>query len=231
MPFEQLRETLLKAGFAPRHVRRYLAELRDHLDDLIQTQRDAGYDAEDAAIRAHARLGDDADLAAAMLARPRLRSWPARAPGLVFGLLPLLFLILLVALPVILLAGISEVIRLQAGGPGPTPDWFRDLVLFLCEAGNWSAAPFTAILFTIMAARQRLAPHWPLLAGALLAAIGLHMQASFPGPNHHGGSLGIGLSFPAMRGDMTAALMKILLTLTPALIYFALRLRSDRTSR
>ena len=54
MPFEALRERPLAAGIAPRHVRRYLAELNDHLDDLIQVQRDAGYDTEDAEIRAPA---------------------------------------------------------------------------------------------------------------------------------------------------------------------------------
>ena len=80
MPFEALRERLLQAGIAPRHVRRYLAELDDHLDDLIQVQRDAGYDTDDAEIRARARLGDDDDLTKAMLARPALYSLPARAP-------------------------------------------------------------------------------------------------------------------------------------------------------
>lgn len=54
MPFEALRERLLTAGIAPRHVRRYLAELNDHLDDRTQAQRDAGYDTEDAKIRARA---------------------------------------------------------------------------------------------------------------------------------------------------------------------------------
>lgn len=54
MPLEDLRERLLAAGIAPRHVRRYLAELEGHLDDLIQDQRDAGYDTEDATIRARA---------------------------------------------------------------------------------------------------------------------------------------------------------------------------------
>ena len=34
MRFEALRETLLQGGIAPRHVRRYLRELDDHLADL-----------------------------------------------------------------------------------------------------------------------------------------------------------------------------------------------------
>src|ERR1700730_5057535 len=54
-PFHELRERLLRAGVAPRHVRRYLAELADHLADLRAEEERAGaLDAERAAL---ARLG------------------------------------------------------------------------------------------------------------------------------------------------------------------------------
>ena len=88
MRFEGLRELLLKGGVAPRHVRRYLAELSQHLDDLTEKQRAQGYDDEDAALRARALLGEDRELAAAMLEQKSLRSLPARAPWLIFGVLP-----------------------------------------------------------------------------------------------------------------------------------------------
>src|ERR1700761_3953986 len=88
MRFEALREILLKGGIAPRHVRRYLAELTEHLDDLTEKQRAQGYDGEDAALRARALLGEDRDLAAAMLEQKSLRSITVRAPWLVFGILP-----------------------------------------------------------------------------------------------------------------------------------------------
>ena len=74
MRFEGLREILLKGGVAPRHVRRYLAELSEHLDDLTEKQRAQGYDGEDAALRARALLGEDRELAAAMLEQKSLRS-------------------------------------------------------------------------------------------------------------------------------------------------------------
>src|ERR1700744_1619828 len=88
MRFEALHEILLKGGVAPRHVRRYLAELTEHLDDLTEKQRAQGYDGEDAHLRPRALLGEDSELAAAMLEQKSLRSIPARAPWLVFGLLP-----------------------------------------------------------------------------------------------------------------------------------------------
>ena len=88
MPFDAVAETLLKGGIAPRHVRRYVRELADHLDDLTAQQRAAGYDGEEARTRARARLGDDSELAQAMLEQPGMRSWPARMPWLMFLLLP-----------------------------------------------------------------------------------------------------------------------------------------------
>jgi hypothetical protein len=50
MQFEHLRERLLKAGVAPGHVRRYLRELSDHLDDLAAAECKAGQ-SEEAAVR------------------------------------------------------------------------------------------------------------------------------------------------------------------------------------
>ncbi|HEX2760941.1 MAG TPA: permease prefix domain 1-containing protein, partial [Rhizomicrobium sp.] len=88
MPFDALAETLLKGGIAPRHVRRYIRELDEHLEDLTAQQCAAGYDREEAYAFARARLGDDSELAQAMLDQPAMRSWPARMPWLVFLLLP-----------------------------------------------------------------------------------------------------------------------------------------------
>src|ERR1700759_336913 len=96
MPFEAVTEQLLKGGVAPRHVRRYVRELDEHLDDLTAQQRASGYDGEDAAIRARARLGDDGELAQAMLEQPGMTSWPGRLPWLVFGILPPVAAVILV---------------------------------------------------------------------------------------------------------------------------------------
>ena len=55
--FANLEDRLLRGGIAPRHVKRYLRELSEHLADLTAAQRDAGFDAEDAAARTRAALG------------------------------------------------------------------------------------------------------------------------------------------------------------------------------
>ncbi len=54
MPFESVTEALLKGGITPRHVRRYIGELTDHLEDGIAQQKAAGFGDEDARIRARA---------------------------------------------------------------------------------------------------------------------------------------------------------------------------------
>ncbi len=74
MPFEDLREKLLRAGVAPRHVRRYLTELNEHLADLIQVQHGTGHTGEEAVLRARAALGTDDDLAGAMINRRGVKS-------------------------------------------------------------------------------------------------------------------------------------------------------------
>ena len=55
-PFNELRERLLWAGVAPRHVKRYLKELTDHLTDLRAEEERAGRTRQDAEAAALARL-------------------------------------------------------------------------------------------------------------------------------------------------------------------------------
>jgi hypothetical protein len=101
--FEDLREKLLMAGVAPRHVRRYLAELKDHLDDL---RGETG--SEEAAL---ARLGSLEDLAKPILARPELRSLTARYPSAILGIGPIALWLGAVVGSVCLLIVLTPVLR------------------------------------------------------------------------------------------------------------------------
>jgi hypothetical protein len=91
-PFNELRERLLRAGVAPRHVRRYLTELADHLADLRVEEEGAGRGRAEAESAALIRLGSTDNLAKAMIGQRQFQAWSARAPWAVFGLAPLLFL-------------------------------------------------------------------------------------------------------------------------------------------
>jgi len=76
--FDQLRERLLRAGIAPRHVGRYIAELRDHFDDLVREETANGLKRDEAENTARTRIGGNDALAAVMLVRPELRSLTSR---------------------------------------------------------------------------------------------------------------------------------------------------------
>jgi hypothetical protein len=166
MPFEAVAETLLKGGVAPRHVRRYVRELDDHLGDLTERQREAGYDGDDA--QARARLGDDRELAQAMLNQPGVRSWPARLPWLVFILLPP---ILTIAIGLLFYAAFYFVgdgaAKINAVVPVPQ-DWLIGVSVAAMTAINVLAVPVMAVLLAVLADRQRLKLLWPLLGITLL---------------------------------------------------------------
>jgi hypothetical protein len=202
MPFEAIAETLLKGGIAPRHVRRYVRELDEHLEDLTAQQRAAGYDGEDAKVRARARLGGDSELAQAMLDQPGMRSWPARLPWLVFLLLPPVLSavigLALYAAGFLIGSSATEITALV-----PLPE--SGLVTFSTAAMTVVqvlAAPAMAALLVVLARRQRLKPVWPLLGIALLLLLTPIFVASHAGP-HHSLWLGYGIVFPIRWSLMT----------------------------
>ncbi len=88
----ELQNELLKAGIAPRYVRRTLDELHDHYEDLFEYALNDGCDAAAAEWRAIDELGDIRDIAEAMRRQPELRSWAYRFPHLAMVVYPLTFL-------------------------------------------------------------------------------------------------------------------------------------------
>lgn len=160
-PFDALTETLLLAGVAPRHVRRYVRELEEHLDDLIALQNERGYDGEDAALRARALLGSDEELADAMRARPEFRSLAARAPWLVFGVIPPVLVLLLLAGDGLMMLGVWAL--LPGYHPAP-PEWLHQTAATWGTIANLAAGPLAAVFLTVIAVNQRAPWRWPLFA-------------------------------------------------------------------
>ena len=197
MPFDAVSEALLKGGIAPRHVRRYVRELEDHLEDLMAQQCAAGYDGEDAARHARARLGGDIELAAAMLEQPGMRSWPARLPWLVFLLLPPILTIAIGLLVYAVFYFIGDgAAKINAVVPVPQ-DWLIGVSVTAMTAINVLAVPFMAVLLAVLAGRQRLKSLWPLLGIALLLLATPMFGYKFG--DHHNGNLSAnyGLVIPA----------------------------------
>ncbi len=168
----ELRERLLRAGVAPRHVRRYLAELADHLADLRAEEERAGRSQADAESAAIIRLGGMEELARAMTERRQLQSWCVRAPWVVFGLSPLGLLAgaWFVAL-FILWSGWKMFLP---GADTPFIPQVNELANLYFQAGRalyYGAPILIGWGIGLVAARQRLKAFWPIAGLAPIALI------------------------------------------------------------
>jgi hypothetical protein len=174
-PFEALEARLLRGGIAPRHVKRYLRELEEHLSDIAEAQAAAGHDAPTAAARARAALGPDDELADAMLKQRDFRSLGARFPWLVFGVLPVLALLLAVPWHILLLVVLEKL---------SAPALFPSLEKMVLFAGNFILVPAIILLLVFIARRQRLSLVWPILSAAIILILSPHWDnqpvAGFP---------------------------------------------------
>jgi len=175
-PLRDLREQLLHAGVAPRHVRRYLAELADHLADLRAEEVCAGRSAADAESAALARLGSTDDLAKAMIEQRHFQSWCARAPWAMFSLAPALILAAAWGVALFILWSGWNIFLPGAVTPFGTGH-FRlfDLANIYFQFGK--AIYFFAPILVgwgigVIAARQRLKAIWPAVGLVLIALIG-----------------------------------------------------------
>lgn len=180
-PFPELRERLLRAGIAPRHVRRYLSELTDHLADLTADEQSRGLSPSEARAAALARLGTTDTLAHAMTSQPHLQSLAARAPWAIFSLTPLL---LLSALWLVSLCFLRLGWRLfmpdaiiPFGALGPHTFLDPRNIYFQFDRALYLAAPVLAGWYMVLtAARQRLNALWPIASLTLLTLLAATSQ-------------------------------------------------------
>jgi hypothetical protein len=190
-PFDALRVRLLRAGFAPRHVARYCRELTDHLADLAAEARAEGHDPQEAHALARERLGSDETLSAALMMRPYLRSWTARAPWAVMAVTPVTLLALAYIVPIVALT-------LWIGPhPGKLPASTEQLIRSICAFDAFTLPWITACTVAVMAARQRLHMAWAVLGVLVVACFGAAFRAHVLWPGHdalHAGDWSIGFS-------------------------------------
>ena len=100
-----LTTSLRDGGVSSAYINRLVAELDDHYADLEHEERATGREPAAAAVEALRRLGRQDTIAAEVLAKPELRSWPYRWPWIVRLLRPVLLLLMLPAVPVLACAG------------------------------------------------------------------------------------------------------------------------------
>ena len=175
--FDRLSERLLHAGIAPRHVRRYIGELADHFDDLAREELAGGAARELAETRALSRLGNDDDLAQAMLSRPELRSLTARYPWAVFAMGPVALLAVSVAAALYLEIGIIKTATVWAPVLGVTPGpaaakWFTRAMLVWNTFAVFIAPLLFAALIYLVGSRQRISQAWIVTGVAIACVLG-----------------------------------------------------------
>ena len=216
--FDSLKERLLRGGVAPKHVRRTIAELRDHHTDLFAESFARGCSLEEAGREASIRLGDENALAAAVIARPELRSWAHRWPWVAYCLTPTaLFLTAFVGLSAF--AGVSGVVHLD----------------FYTFAKRWGVLAAGVRLFAtfglpllfgivccVVAGQRRADVRWPVIGVVAMSIIGgaLTLDVVWPhGPTARG-ALALRLAVPPFPGSASTALRALVtcaLTLGPYL--------------
>ncbi|MGA8530670.1 MAG: permease prefix domain 1-containing protein [Acidobacteriaceae bacterium] len=229
--FHELRERLLRGGVAPRHVRRYLTELREHWADLTAEEMRAGRSPAEAETAALERLGRVEDLAQTMIARRELRSWTARAPWAVLGAGPVVAMVggWAVALG-ILWTGWTWFLQ---GRPTPfVPVHGFAMVYFGVGRMLYYGAPLLAGWgIVLLAGRQRVRAAWPVMAGAILVALlGATGDVDVRPPAVPGQAGDVGIRFyplPAQMGDAAVHAMVLLtLVVLPYLVWRWMALRS-----
>ena len=104
--FKTLETELLRAGVAPRRVKRMVCELQDHAIDLRDEALERGMSEFEAREFAMRRIGDQGEIAARVAAVTDLKAWIYRYPRIARLYLPVAYALLLPAFPVF--AGIAH---------------------------------------------------------------------------------------------------------------------------
>ncbi len=229
-PFNELQERLLMGGVAPRHVRRYLKELGDHLADLAAEEKSVGLNRQQAESTALARLGSIEELAVAMIEQRQFRAWSSRAPWAAFGLAPLLALgAAWFAALFILWSGWNIFLpgAVTPFGAGPIHG-FANIYFQFGKMIYFFAPVFIGWGVALAVARQRLSIGWPTLGLAFLSLAGAAARVHAVHAVLSGGAAQVGISFSIgnSSGDIAQGLLRALVLLSlMALPYLIWRLQ------
>jgi hypothetical protein len=166
--FEKVREQLLRAGIAPRHARRYVTELQEHLADLTTQERASGLNATQAQQRARSLLGSDEQLAETML-RCAPRSLAVRAPWSVFVVLPVVLLVL--AMVIASKSMFQLLWPMRDVAPAAMPAAYQGLIAVVSFVTSYLIGPLLACMCIVVALRQRLMSRWIWVGLGLIALL------------------------------------------------------------
>lgn len=193
--FAGIAEQLLRAGVAPRHVRRTVFELSGHFQDLLEELRTRGLSEQDAEAEASTRLGAEA-VVAAVLARPELRSWMRRWPLVAFAMVPLVTYAALFVGTLALLVVCLELAEKALGTPFAASSGMQYVAASFLKAIAWLLPASVGALCCAIASARRAPLLWPIVGVALIALLGAttNVQLDLP-PLVAKPALGAGIGF------------------------------------
>ncbi len=183
-PFAELSERLLRAGVAPKHVRRTVAELEAHRQDLVAELRANGTPTPQAEVEARLRLGSDEALAASVLARPELRSWARRRPWAAFAIVPIVSFVAAFAVWAVTFIMLVEELKSALGMALLERSGVRPITEFLFGAALWGLPVIIGGLCMWFAAARRAGAAWPIAGVAVicLTAAAANLSLEWPAP-------------------------------------------------
>jgi hypothetical protein len=216
--FDELRESLLRAGVAPRHVRRAVLETESHFQQLIDEECGRGNSDHDARVEAHRRLGTNQLLVQRYAARPELRAWSHRWPGICFVLLPLITYLLISGAILMALVGLAHEFEpyLHQVHIAPNVTYGIDLASRIVLL--WLFPWFVAAAFAALAYRRRVALRWPLIGIIAISALTSLTNVDVTvtgGPTPGQVGAGIGISVQSLPEQMTRAAIVAVSALAP----------------
>ena len=184
--FDPLRRRLLEGGVRQRPARRYLAELKDHLDDLIAEERRAMSDPREAETRALSRLGSFDMLAEAMIERREFQTWGRKAPVAAYLIAPA---VTLAAVTVLTVVGVVMTVKqVRGSGAGDLPGWVSEFATGMMFFSHAILPVVLAWALSVAAFRNRSALLWPSCGIVALVALGgtFHPTLTLPTATTHG---------------------------------------------
>jgi hypothetical protein len=203
-----LRMRLLRGGVAPKHVNRTLKELRHHFADLEQKALSEGLSQTDAAAQAVEQLGDPKLIIEEALARPELRSWAYRWPWVIYGMFPVVALVLAVVGSIF---GVGSLLDFAGSSSGLSPAAFANAMFDqwwarpLLETWRVSMVYVLPVVFAgalcICAAKRDAPILWPTIGVFLILFLGFCYDLTVvppPAPDQLA-ELGAGIGFSIDR--------------------------------
>jgi hypothetical protein len=207
-PFVDLRERLLRAGLAPRHVRRYLAELAEHLADVTAEEQRAGRSDANAQAAALVRIGGFDELARAMIEQRQFQSWCARAPWAIFGLAPLFLLAGAYLIACLILWSGWTIFLPAADTPfGPRLHGLAVVYFGVGKLLYFGAPVLLGWGVGLIAARQRMGALWPTVGLLVTAVLASSARVHASRPLLPGSVGNISMDFASTRGAQLLAIL------------------------